>query len=105
MGYSGDSRLLGASGSSTTRGLVGASYGVDIWIGRIERGTVTSVKKHLTNKRVYPLSVIKTSHDNAQFHSFRIKINNKNVNTVLKASFWPDGMAVRRWKEKVGSRY
>ena len=85
-----------------TSGLVGAtiSSDVDVWIGRIEKGSAAVVSRYLNSHGIKPGFIRKTSHENASYFSYRFSLSNKDSKKVLKEGFWPDGVVSRIWRAK-----
>ena len=81
-------------------GLIGAPPALaQVWIARVQRGNSLTIKEHLYSKNINVKEVIKKSHMDAKFSSFKATINKSDLNVVLGSNFWPDGILCRIWKE------
>ena len=86
--------------NSTNDVLVGAPPRLkDIWVYKIKQGNVNTVMKYLKDRNVKVGKVIRTSHVNSTFKSFRIKIYQHDVEKVLNREFWPINVKCKVWKE------
>ena len=56
-----------------------------------------AIKDHITKKGVQPKRVQRVSKDTWFRSSFRITVEEDNVQQVLQAAFWPDGVKCREW--------
>ena len=73
----------------------------DIFVSRLLKDTETAhLTEHLQKNGVMPRAVVKKSHDEAQFNSFRIELKLSDLSKVLQDTFWPNGVHVRRFYQK-----
>ena len=71
-----------------------------IFLSRVSRGDVDSIKLHLEDNNVDVIDITQANHPQAKFKSFKIQITLADVNKVLNYNFWPKGMMVKKWYEK-----
>ena len=70
-----------------------------IFVSRVNRGDVDSMKMFLKDNYVDVIDIIQTNHSEAKFKSFKIILNLLDSHKVLKNNFWPSGILCKKWRE------
>ena len=68
-----------------------------IFVSRVNRGDVHSIKMFLQDNNVDVVDITQTNHLQAKFKSFRIKVTMLDLNKVLNKNFWPRGILCKKW--------
>ena len=70
----------------------------DIFVYRTIKGTQEQdIHEYLESKNVDPRTISEVSNEDAKFSSFKVELKVSDIDTVLKADFWPQGICVRRF--------
>lgn len=70
----------------------------DIFVYRVVKDTTESeIQDYIVDNNIAVRGVSKVSNTEARFDSFRVEIKVSDLNQVLNASFWPEGICVRRF--------
>lgn len=56
------------------------------------------LKQYITSKDVDVRQLIKTSHDESKFNSFRLVVSQDDMEKVMDPAMWPRGVCIRRWR-------
>ena len=70
-----------------------------IFVSRVNRGDVHSIKMFLQDNNVDVVDITQTNHLQAKFKSFRIKVTMLDLNKVLNKNFWPRGILCKKWRD------
>ena len=70
-----------------------------IFVSRVNRGDVDSMKMFLKDNYVDVIDIIQTNHSEAKFKSFKIILNLLDSYKVLKNNFWPSCILCKKWRE------
>ena len=91
--------VLGSANTSTNK-LEGAPLPQrSVFVSRVKRGDVDSMKMFLKDNNVDTIDIIQTNHSEAKFKSFKIILNMLDSHKVLKNNFWPSGILCKKWRE------
>ena len=71
-----------------------------VWLSRVMNGDTEQISNHLNSKNIQVQNIVKVSHSDAKFASFKISVFKNDLNTVLKASLWPRGLRCEQWYER-----
>ena len=70
-----------------------------VFVSRVNRGDIDSIKNFLEDNNVNVIEIVKKSHSEAKFKSFKIKITLTDLRKVLNNTFWPRGILCNKWRE------
>ena len=70
-----------------------------IFLSRVNTGDINSIKKFLKDRNVNAIDIVKASHSQAKFKSFKIKITLLDLHKVLNDTFWPRGILCNKWRD------
>ena len=70
-----------------------------IFVSRVIRSNEDDIKKCLTDTDDNVNNIIKSSHNDAKYKSFKIKISIIDLDKVLNNYFWPNGILCQMWRE------
>ena len=87
------------TGTSRTGKLQGAPEpSRDIFVYRVSKeATETVIGEHMLEQNVEVRRVEKVSNVNAKYGSFKVELKLSDLEKVLDANFWPEGVCVRRF--------
>ena len=72
----------------------------NLWISRVANGESNDIKQYMVDKGVTAHEIVKVSHEEATFKSYKITISVKDIKHALHNNFWPEGVNCKFWKEK-----
>ena len=91
--------------ASSSDAIIGAAPTLcTIWVSRLIQGNAVNIKRFMNNKGIRVQKISKTSHEDAQYMSFKITILRSDSAVVLNNGFWPIGVNCRFWKDRVDSK-
>ena len=61
-------------------------------------GNEAVIKNHLRHHKVDVAEIMRTSHFESKFSSFKISIAKSDLDAVLQPSFWPRGVVCEPWR-------
>ena len=72
---------------------------INLWVHRIVKGDEYELQNYLLKKNVEAQDIVRTSHTESKFKSFKISILKNDKDKVLHNSFFPPGIKCRIWKD------
>ena len=93
--------------TTPTPGLEGAPPPTKpIFVYRIKCGETEVIKQYMEENGVTVSEIIKMSHEQSKFHSFKVLINKPDLEKVFDDLFWPAGVHCKMWwsRDKIKSR-
>ena len=61
---------------------------------------VDEVREYVEKQNVAVADLVKTSHNEAKYNSFKLSVSKDFADTILNPDFWPKGIYIRRWHER-----
>ena len=81
-------------------GLLGAPPPlVHVWLYRVAKGDESDIVDLLHSKNILVHDIVRKSHNQAKYLSFKITLPKQHLNEVLSHSFWHLGIHCKVWKE------
>ena len=77
---------------------------INVWVSHILKGDLYELENYLKKNNVHAEEIVKTSHPEANFKSFKISIPMSEKNKVLQQSFFPLGIKCILWKDNKNDR-
>ena len=96
-------RRVYGRGEAGAGGLVGAPPPTrPLWLSRVVTGDTQIIRNYLSERNVMidDDEIVKVSHEDAKFHSYKIYVSVDSLNTVLDDDFWPNGIRCELWRER-----
>ena len=86
---------------ASTEGLRGAPPPARvIFVSRVVTGDKESMSNFIKSRGVNVINIEKTSHEDATFSSYKIRISVVDKEKVFDPNFWPEGVKCRMWRER-----
>jgi hypothetical protein len=61
---------------------------------------IDEVREYTSKQGVVVRDLVKTSHNDAKYNSFKLSVPRESADSVLNPEFWPKGIYIRRWHER-----
>ena len=71
----------------------------DVWVYKVDNGNVNIIMKYLKDRNIKVGKVIRTSHVDAKYKSFKVRLYEYDLDKVLNKNFWPLNVNCKVWQD------
>ena len=70
-----------------------------VWVYKVMSGTADNIANYIRSRNINVDQVVRISHIDAKYKSFKIAVNKFDSKKLLDRNFWPQGFMCKIWRE------